>query len=79
MMIMALSTCSLFEVLDDQREEEIKRRQQMELLFSEEAQKMWDKQEKVWQSEAEARKKLMDDVLETLGRQTREKLEGKTE
>ena len=37
---------------------------------------MWNKQEKVWNREEEARKKLMDDVLDGLKEQTRSKLQG---
>jgi len=48
----------------------------MEQLFSEEAKKMWEKQEKIWLAESEARKKLMDDVLSTLNSQTKAKLKG---
>ena len=49
----------------------------MEMLFSEEAKKMWNKQETVWNREEEARKKLMDDVLAGLKEQTRSKLQGR--
>ena len=49
----------------------------MEHLFTEEAKKMWEKQEKIWVAESEARKKLMDDVLSTLNAQTKAKLKGK--
>ena len=46
----------------------------MDLLFTEEARQMWDKQEKIWNQEKEARKKLMEDVLKTLADQTQDKL-----
>ena len=49
----------------------------MEMLFSEEAEKMWNKQEAIWNREEDARKKLMDDVLDGLKEQTRSKLQGK--
>ena len=64
-------------VIAHQKDEESKRRQQMDHLFTEEAKKMWDKQEKVWQAENEARKKLMEDVLKTLNVQTKTKLKEK--
>ena len=64
-------------VLTHQKEEEAKRRRQMDHLFTEEAKKMWDKQEKIWQTENEARKKLMEDVLKTLNEQTKTKLKEK--
>merc|ERR1712141_232976 len=63
--------------IDRQKEEELKRQKEMENLFSEEAKKMWNKQETVWNREEEARKKLMDDVLAGLKEQTRSKLQEK--
>lgn len=50
----------------------------MDILFTEEARKMWDKQEKLWDQEKVARKKLMEDVISTLGKQTQEKLKSNT-
>ena len=50
----------------------------MEQLFTEEAKRMWEKQEKTWSAEKEARKKLMEDVLNTLSEQTKNKLKGKS-
>ena len=66
----------LRDVIDMQKQEEIKRQKEMELLFSEEAEKMWKKQEAVWQKEAEARNVLMEDVLAGLKEQIRVKLQG---
>ena len=66
----------LRQVIDSQKEEEVKRQKEMEMLFSEEAEKMWNKQEAIWNREEEARKKLMDDVLDGLKEQTRSKLQG---
>ena len=48
----------------------------MEQLFTEEAKKMWEKQDKTWDAEKNARKKLMEDCLNTLGEQTKTKLKG---
>ena len=48
----------------------------MEQLFTEEAKRMWEKQEKTWSAEKEARKKLMEDVMNTLSEQTKAKLKG---
>ena len=48
----------------------------MEQLFTEEAKRMWEKQDKTWEAEKNARKKLMEDVLNTLGEQTKTKLKG---
>ena len=67
----------LCQVLTSQKAEEEKRRKEMDLLFTEEARKMWDKQEKLWEQEKAARKKLMEDVITTLGKQTQEKLKSK--
>merc|ERR1712150_179372 len=64
-------------VLTHQRSEEAKRRQDMEQLFTEEAKRMWEKQEKTWSAEKEARKKLMEDVMNTLSEQTKAKLKEK--
>merc|ERR1712203_147154 len=61
-------------VLTHQRAEETKRRQEMEQLFTEEAKRMWEKQDKTWEAEKNARKKLMEDCLNTLGEQTKTKL-----
>ena len=63
-----------FQVLTKQKVEEERRRKEMDLLFTEEARKMWDKQEALWEKEKEARKKLMQDVINTLGKQTSEKI-----
>ena len=67
----------LRQVIDRQKEEEVKRQKEMEMLFSEEAEKMWNKQEAIWNREEDARKKLMDDVLDGLKEQTRSKLQGR--
>lgn len=68
----------LRDVIDMQKAEEAKRQKEMEMLFSEEAEKMWKKQEQVWKREQEARQKLMDDVLAGLKEQIRVKLQGKS-
>ncbi len=36
------------EILEHQKNEEKRRRQEMDLLFAEEAEKMWKKQQEVW-------------------------------
>ena len=46
----------------------------MDQLFTEEAKRMWEKQEKTWSAEKEARQKLMEDVLKTLSEQTKTKI-----
>lgn len=64
----------LKDVLAKQKAEEERRRKEMDLLFTEEARKMWDKQEKLWEQEKTARRKLMEDVINTLSQQTQDKL-----
>ena len=66
----------LQNVIDLQKTEEIQRQKEMEMLFSEEAEKMWKKQEKVWKREEDARRHLMEDVLAGLKEQIRAKLQG---
>merc|ERR1711970_72278 len=44
------------QVLEHQRSEEQRRRQEMELLFAEEAEKMWKKQDEIWDREDRARR-----------------------
>ena len=66
----------LQNVIDLQKSEEIKRQKEMEMLFSEEAEKMWKKQESVWKREEDARRQLMEDVLAGLKEQIRVKLQG---
>merc|ERR1712051_1138479 len=66
----------LQNVIDLQKTEEIQRQKEIEMLFSEEAEKMWKKQEKVWKREEDARRHLMEDVLAGLKEQIRAKLQG---
>ena len=67
----------LRDVIDMQKKEEARRQKEMEMLFTEEAEKMWLKQEAVWKREEDARKHLLDDVLAGLREQIRVKLQGK--
>lgn len=67
----------LQNVIDLQKTEEIQRQKEMEMLFSEEAEKMWKKQETVWKREEDARRHLMGDVLAGLKEQIRAKLQDK--
>lgn len=60
-------------VLEKQREK------QLEFIFYEEAQKMWQIQEKRWAIEQEARNNLMRDVLSTIQLQLKEKLQANAE
>jgi len=67
----------LKNVIDLQKNEETQRQKEMEMLFSEEAEKMWKKQETVWKREEDARRHLMEDVLAGLKEQIRVKLQEK--
>lgn len=61
-------------VLEQQQEEEKKREKELELMFAEEAAKMWAKQEEVWEREVKARKRLMDEVSSGWKKQHEERL-----
>lgn len=61
-------------VLEQQQLEERKREKELELMFAEEAAKMWTKQEEVWEREGKARKKLMDEVSTSWKKQHEERL-----
>lgn len=67
----------LQDVIKMQKNEEAKRQKEIEMLFSEEAEKMWKKQESVWKKEEEARRCLMEDVLAGLKEQIRVKIQSK--
>merc|ERR1711936_851245 len=61
-------------VLEQQQEEERKREAELEMMFAEEAAKMWTKQEEVWEREVQARKRLMEEVSEGWKKQHDERL-----
>jgi len=61
-------------VLEQQQEEERQREKELELMFAEEAAKMWTKQEEVWEREMKARKRLMDEVSAGWKKQNNERL-----
>ena len=61
------------EVIQQQEEEERKREKELEMMFAEEAGKMWSKQEEVWEREEKARKKLMEDVSSSWREQCEER------
>jgi len=62
-------------VLEQQQEEEKKREAELEMMFAEEAAKMWTKQEEVWEREANARKRLMEEVSAGWKKQHEERLQ----
>ena len=63
------------EVIRQQQEEEQRREKELEMMFAEEASKMWEKQEEVWTREETARMKLMEEVTSSW----RNQLEQRTE
>ena len=65
-------------VLEQQQIEEQKREKELELMFAEEAEKMWSKQEEIWEREAKARRRLMDEVASAWEVQHQERLKAAT-
>lgn len=65
----------LRSVLSDQLQLESCRRTRAELLFSEEAEGMWQRREREWMREEEARRQLMADVIVSWRQQLDEKLQ----
>merc|ERR1712098_329466 len=61
------------DVIRQQQEEEQRREKELELIFSEEADKMWKKQEEIWKREETARQQLMDDVVKSWQHQMEER------
>merc|ERR1712058_159733 len=61
------------DVIRQQQEEEQRREKELELIFSEEADKMWKKQEEIWKREETARQQLMDDVVKSWKHQMEER------
>ncbi|XP_045127785.1 trichoplein keratin filament-binding protein-like [Portunus trituberculatus] len=60
-------------VLGEQRRLEVLREKEYELLFSEEAERMWHKRQAEWEKEQKARDKLMTEVLQGLQKQVQAK------
>lgn len=60
-------------VLGEQRRLEILREKEYELLFSEEAERMWHRRQAEWEKEQKARDKLMTEVLQGLQKQVQAK------
>ena len=58
-----------------QAEEERKKEKELDALVNEEVQKQWAKRVKQWRMEREARKKLLQDVLDTRKKQIQERRE----
>eukprot|EP00106_Octopus_bimaculoides_P008418 XP_014775860.1 PREDICTED: trichoplein keratin filament-binding protein-like [Octopus bimaculoides] len=63
------------EVVEEQLKVEKQREAELDLLFEEEAARMWKKREKEWELEKQARENLMIEVLKTRQKQMEEKLE----
>ena len=60
----------------EQKKEEEKREKKVNMMFSEEAENFWEKQEKIWKDEKRAREQLMDDVLSGWKNQIDSKIQG---
>ena len=61
-------------VLEQQAAEEKRREDEVESMYAEEAERMWEKQEEVWAREAAARKRLMAEVAAGWEQQGAERL-----
>jgi len=61
------------DVIRQQQDEEQRREKELELIFSEEADKMWKKQEEIWKKEETARQQLMEDVVKSWKHQMEER------
>ena len=57
----------------DQREEEEKREKELDDMVSAEVEKQWKQRLAQWRKEKEARRKLVNDVMETRKKQIQEK------
>ena len=55
----------MLEVVRKQQEEEQRRDKELEMMFAEEAAKMWEKQEEIWAREEKARNQLMAEVTDS--------------
>jgi len=62
------------EIVKAQQELEKQREKQLAFLFDSEAKAIYDKQMNMWKSEEIARKKLLDDVLDTVKKQVAENI-----
>lgn len=61
------------EYLAKQRKEEEEREKELDVLIQEEVEKQWARRLEQWRQEKVARRKLMQDVLDTRKRQVEEK------
>ncbi|XP_043223583.1 trichoplein keratin filament-binding protein-like [Amphibalanus amphitrite] len=65
----------LRQVLQKQLELEQQRRGQLELLFNEEAERLWRRREADWAREEQARRRLMEDVVASWRQQSEQRLQ----
>ena len=63
------------EYLAEQAREEQRKERELNALVNAEVKKQWGKRMEQWRKEREARKKLMQDVMETRKQQIKEKCE----
>ena len=61
--------------LQEQAEEEARREKELDDIVNAEVEKQWSKRADQWKREAQARKKLLQDVLDTRKQQIQEKCE----
>ena len=57
--------------------EEKNRVRQMNLMFSEDYERFWDRQSKIWDEEKKARERLMNDVMQGWKQQINQNIMGK--
>ncbi|CAB4058035.1 unnamed protein product [Lepeophtheirus salmonis] len=62
------------QVLSDQKVEEMRREKELDNLFSEEASKLWYRQEQIWSKEKSARESLMKDIMSNVQEQIESKI-----
>ncbi len=67
----------ILQVLVQQKEEEKRRMKELDLLFAEETEHFWERQDRIWKDERRARNKLMEDVIAGWKEQCEEKITGK--
>lgn len=59
--------------LHEQAEEELRREKELDTIVTSEVEKQWNKRAEQWQREADARKELLHDVMETRKQQVQRK------
>lgn len=60
----------------EQKEEEKRREHQINLLFSQDAEDFWKRQDIIWEKEKIARERLMNDIVDSWKSQIEDKING---